>query len=350
MSPLPLPPLPERPTVSVLVSCYNYARYVAEAVQSVLDQTYASVETIVVDDGSTDGSREILRRIATHNASVRVVEQENHGQAAAMTAAWELCAGDILCFLDADDRFEPDKCARVVQAFREAPHAGFLSHTYTVVDAEGAPVRIERSLPQAGWVAEAVLARGGGLAGLPPTSALVLRRPVADALFPLPSSLRIAADGVIQRVAPLLTEVVAEARPLMRYRIHGANHFVGLAHSVTGREREFETQQALYAHQRKYLARAHGAGVASRLAPLDADPGWCAMQAHHLIMSGASDVEIRQALDAVVAHPSNRSGRRGAVYRLAAALPSPLVRPLWRAAFSDGPHKRLLHALRRVFD
>lgn len=350
MSPLPLSPLPERPTVSVLVSCYNYADYVTEAVQSVLNQTYDPVETIVVEDGSIDGSREVLRTIAAAHPTVRLIEQANAGQAAAMNAAWEAAEGDIVCFLDADDAFEPDKCARVVEAFRAAPRAGFLAHTYTVVSGDGRPVRIARGLPAPGWIAPRVLAEGGAVTGVPPTSALALRRPVAEMLFPLPRSLRIAADGVIQRVAPLLTEVATVARPLMRYRVHGANHYAGLAGSAEGRERELDTQRTLYGHQHEYLARWHGTEVASRLAPLDADPNWRLMKAHHLILGGAAGADVRRALASVVAHPSNRSGRWAPVYRLAAALPPALARVVWRVAFSDGPHKRLLHALRRAPD
>jgi glycosyltransferase involved in cell wall biosynthesis len=88
------------PLVTVLITNHNYGRYLRQAVDSALQQTYPRVEVLIVDDGSTDDSRTI---IASYGDKLRAVYQDNGGQAKAVNAALPLVAGDILFVLDADD-------------------------------------------------------------------------------------------------------------------------------------------------------------------------------------------------------------------------------------------------------
>jgi glycosyltransferase involved in cell wall biosynthesis len=94
-----------RTFVSILVPCFNAAPYITAAVQSALDQTWPDKEIIVVDDGSTDGSGEILDRLQVHG--VKVVHQQNRGQCAAANRAFRESRGDYIKFLDADDILAP---------------------------------------------------------------------------------------------------------------------------------------------------------------------------------------------------------------------------------------------------
>jgi glycosyltransferase involved in cell wall biosynthesis len=105
------------PLVSVIIPVYNGERYLAEAVQSVLAQTYAPVEIIVVDDGSTDGTADV----AKHFAPVQYVRQANSGVSAARNRGLELARGEFLAFLDADDLWVADKLARQTEAFTTDP-------------------------------------------------------------------------------------------------------------------------------------------------------------------------------------------------------------------------------------
>jgi glycosyltransferase involved in cell wall biosynthesis len=98
----------KRPLVSVLIGVYNGAPYLQEAIESALTQTYEPLEVVVVDDGSTDGSGDIARSFR----EVRYERQERAGNGAARNAAVRLAAGGLLAFLDADDRFVPDKLVR----------------------------------------------------------------------------------------------------------------------------------------------------------------------------------------------------------------------------------------------
>ncbi|MDP2057994.1 MAG: glycosyltransferase family A protein, partial [Thiobacillus sp.] len=95
--------------ISVVMPCYNAAPYVEEAIESVLGQGYPQVELIVVDDGSTDGSTEILQRLATdHSARITLIYQNRAGPFAARNRALAHANGNYIAFLDADDTWHPD--------------------------------------------------------------------------------------------------------------------------------------------------------------------------------------------------------------------------------------------------
>ena len=102
-----------QPLVSVTIPVYNCERYLGEAIESALAQTYRPIEVIVVDDGSTDASAEVAKR---YSPPVRYVLQANSGIGAARNRGAELAHGTLLAFLDADDRWPVYKLARQVKA------------------------------------------------------------------------------------------------------------------------------------------------------------------------------------------------------------------------------------------
>ncbi|MEW5860883.1 MAG: glycosyltransferase family 2 protein, partial [Cyanobacteriota bacterium] len=103
----------------------------SEAIDSVLNQTYPHIEVIVVDDGSTDNSREV---IASYQDKIIPVLKENGGQASAFNAGVAATTGDIICFLDADDIALPEKVAEMVDVFRKHPDIGWCFHTLKITD------------------------------------------------------------------------------------------------------------------------------------------------------------------------------------------------------------------------
>ncbi|VXD24263.1 glycosyltransferase family 2 protein [Planktothrix paucivesiculata] len=105
--------------VSVIIPVYNCEKYLAEAIESVLAQTYQPLEIIVVDDGSTDGSAEIAKRFGT---TVQYCFQANSGTAAARNRGIELAKGDFFAFLDADDFWVEDKLTNQMAAFTNNPN------------------------------------------------------------------------------------------------------------------------------------------------------------------------------------------------------------------------------------
>ncbi len=106
------------PLVTVIIGVYNAERYLAEAIESVLEQTHPRIELIVVDDGSTDRSGQIA---GGYGDPVRCIRQENGGMAAARNRAIPEARGSYLSFLDADDRFPPDKLRSQLAVFEARP-------------------------------------------------------------------------------------------------------------------------------------------------------------------------------------------------------------------------------------
>src|SRR5256714_4033410 len=105
-------------SVSVMIGVYNGPPYLPEAIESVLAQTHPASELIVVDDGSEDESGAIAE---SYGPPVRCIRQENGGMAAARNTAVREATGDYFAFLDADDRFRPDKLERQLAAFEDDP-------------------------------------------------------------------------------------------------------------------------------------------------------------------------------------------------------------------------------------
>lgn len=117
------------PLVSVIIPTYNRAVMTVEAIQSVLSQTYTNFEIIVVDDGSTDNTRDVVAQI--DDKRLRYIYQDNARQAAARNHGIEVSKGDYVAFLDSDDLFFPEKLAQQVQYLVEHPQVGLLYSGYT---------------------------------------------------------------------------------------------------------------------------------------------------------------------------------------------------------------------------
>ena len=218
------------PLVSILINNYNYARFLGAAIDSALEQTYPKVEVIVVDDGSTDGSREI---IASYGNRIIAVLKENGGQGSAFNAGVAASRGDILCFLDADDFFYADKVSHVVEAFRQRglnSRPMMMHHLLTPIDAKG-----EGSRGPRGEIHDSPLNRYSFAeqhrfvwyeAG--PTTTISINRALAHRLFPIPErGVRISGDDFIVCGASLIGEVYSIGKKLGSYRIYGDNNWHG---------------------------------------------------------------------------------------------------------------------------
>jgi glycosyltransferase involved in cell wall biosynthesis len=133
------------PLVSVVIPTYNRADLLRQAIDSVLAQTYRPLELVVVDDGSTDGTPELLRSYGERLVAIR---QRNQGGTAARNAGTQRARGAFLNWLDHDDLMRPDKIARQMQVFRAQPALGLVHCGYDKIDAEGQVLERLVGLPE----------------------------------------------------------------------------------------------------------------------------------------------------------------------------------------------------------
>jgi hypothetical protein len=233
----------ECPLVTILINNYNYARFLPQAIDSALRQTWKATEVVVVDDGSTDHSAEVIRR---YGNSVLPVLQANGGQAAALNAGFAASHGEILCFLDADDVFSAHKLAYIARAWQSHGRPGLLYHQLHFIN--GAGQRIGRRWPSSMLAGElsTVVAHSGGWWPVPTTSALCVSREFLRRISPIPvQPFRLCADAYIAGLAPFLTSITGIRRPLASYRIHGENCFnrgIGTRENYLRRAARYETE------------------------------------------------------------------------------------------------------------
>jgi glycosyltransferase involved in cell wall biosynthesis len=109
-------------SVSVIIPAYNSAPYLQECIESVLNQTFKNLEIIVVDDGSTDDTPDILNK---YSDTITWIRQENAGPSAARNRGLEIAKGKYLCFLDADDRYKPIRLEKLVTFLEDHPDLGY---------------------------------------------------------------------------------------------------------------------------------------------------------------------------------------------------------------------------------
>ena len=128
---------PDAPLVSIIIPCYNQARYLAEAINSALAQTHSHIQVVVVDDGSVDSTAEV----ASHYPEVRLVRQRNQGVSQARNVGLYQSSGDYVIFLDADDRLARTAVESHLCCFAEHPEAGFVVGNIDLISRDGSYLR-----------------------------------------------------------------------------------------------------------------------------------------------------------------------------------------------------------------
>jgi FkbM family methyltransferase len=210
-----------RPLVTALINTYNYGRYLPFAINSVLNQTYPNIEIIVVDDGSTDHTREVL---AQYEGRVRAIRTENGGQGHAFNVGISHTRGDLLMLLDADDTWLPEKVEHMVEFAAKRPEAAMLYHRFQNIDRHGR--EYGSPLPPAlinGNFRSRYL-RAGGHWWTPITSVVTLRTEHIRRALPLPTyAVREGADTVVTDYCALTSEIASCEDVLTLRRLHGAN-------------------------------------------------------------------------------------------------------------------------------
>jgi glycosyltransferase involved in cell wall biosynthesis len=237
-----------RPLVSVVIPAYNSERYLGEAIESALGQTYAPVETIVVDDGSSDGSAEIARRYA----GVTLIEQENRGPSAARNRGFAASRGELIAFHDSDDVMTPDKLTVQVGHMLENPGVGCVLAEQELIVEEGAELPF---WAEGSKVKTVMPPRPPELKDEPMVHpmTMVVRRETFELVGDFDESMRPAEDfDWMLRASEEGIEIARLSEVLLRRRVHPHSLTQDAAASRTGLFRAFK------ARIERHRARAAG--------------------------------------------------------------------------------------------
>lgn len=217
---IPPPPRAAGPAITIVVTNYDYEAYVGRAIASALAQTYAPVDVVVVDDGSRDGSLEVIR-----GYPVTLVAKDNGGQTSAGIAAVPHIGGDLVIFLDADDTLYPDACARFAAAY--APDISLIVGGLDKVDTGGRIVGAYPDRPLLASGHRAHVLKHGFIPACPSSgnafAAAHVRRMFEIAARDPRRLGRNGIDGYLLMSAPFFGRVVGIPGPLGSYLVHGAN-------------------------------------------------------------------------------------------------------------------------------
>jgi glycosyltransferase involved in cell wall biosynthesis len=219
---------PGTPRVSVVIPCYNAARYICATIETVFAQGEQDIEVIVVDDGSNDRSVELVR---AGFPSVRVVEQANQGVAAARNHGVRMAAGEWIAFLDADDIWLPGKLAAQFAQLEAAAGCRMIYTAWKVWPSD-AP------RPDQACLAELAASAGDGARWQGPsgwiypellldcvvwTSTVLAHRSLFDEIGVFDTTLRVGEDYDLWLRASRVTPILRVAHPYALYRIHPAS-------------------------------------------------------------------------------------------------------------------------------
>lgn len=201
-------------TVSIVIPCYNAARFIGEAVGSACAQTGADVEVIVVDDGSTDGSARAVARWP----QVRIVRQRNAGLASARNAGAKVSRGPLLIFLDADDRLRPSAAAAAVAAFARQPDAALAFGRCELMAEDGTPMPTPLPRVDGGFYAELLRHNYIWMPGM-----AAVRRDAFDAIGGFDPRVNPSADYDLYLRLARQWPVVAHGDVVADYRQHASS-------------------------------------------------------------------------------------------------------------------------------
>jgi glycosyltransferase involved in cell wall biosynthesis len=204
------------PEVSVVIPTYNAARFLPQAIGSVLGQTYRDLEVVVVDNDSTDETPELM---AGYGAPVRYFRQDNRGPAGSRNRGLAESRGRWVAFLDADDAWLPEKLARQMEALRGSPSHRACYTAFTFTDQDLSPLSTQRSHRQ-GTALEDLLTLGNVI-GTPST--VLFERRLHEEVGGFDPALSYGADWDLWIRLARRTEFLYVDEPLVQYRQHGGN-------------------------------------------------------------------------------------------------------------------------------
>ena len=226
------------PRVSVVMSVYNGERYLRKAVESILNQTFANFEFIIINDGSTDSTGVMLRRYEEADERVRVYSQENLGLIASLNKGCRLARGEYIARMDADDVSLPERLAKQGRYMEEHPEIGVLGTWVEFIDESG-ETRGDWCMPTLPSLLGWSLIFGNCLAH----PAVIMRSEMVERLgYYQPEALHVEDYDLWTR-ASFLTRIANLSEILLKYRIWERS--VSLQHTQRQQENDLRVMRAM---------------------------------------------------------------------------------------------------------
>lgn len=210
--------LAKRPPASVIIPAYNYGPFIAQALDAALAQEGWSLQLIVVDDGSTDNTAQV---VASYGAAVEYVRLQNSGVAVARNVGLDRAKGELICFLDADDVWFPDKLTTQWEALQRSPGAGLVFSDAIRIRKDGTHIDLySEKVPQyGGWVFDKIMRRN-----FIQTSMVMMPRDVLESVGGFDEALPAWEDIDLWCRVAARYPFAYVPRPLEYYRMHGGFH------------------------------------------------------------------------------------------------------------------------------
>jgi glycosyltransferase involved in cell wall biosynthesis len=202
---------------TIIITCYNYERYVSDSILSAKSQTYQNVQIIAVNAGSTDNSRQVIELFE----GVTLIDAPKGSHAIACNAGFARAEGEVIIFLDADDLLTPDACQKIATAWSRT--TAKTQYNLQIIDKIGKRLNRTVSTFPKKYCASSIRNSfiEGGTYIWPPTSGNAYAKTYLNSAFPLLANL--PPDGQLNTVAPLFGEVQVINENLGCYRLHDSN-------------------------------------------------------------------------------------------------------------------------------
>ncbi|WP_449410301.1 glycosyltransferase family 2 protein [Methylobacterium komagatae] len=233
------------PFISIIITCYNYEKYIRECIESALAQDYSHFEILVVNDGSTDRSLEV---ISEYSDKVTIVSTPNQGFIKTCLLGLSKSRGTHIIFLDADDKLRPNLLSRAME-YLKRPEVSKVQVMMQPIDEEGAEIRepfpnLDKNIAQ-DYFRKCVIKNGCYLT--PPTSGNIYRRDVYENVGDI--SYDFGIDGVAYLFAAFCGDVIHISEVLAYYRVHGSNMSSQKGLSADG----FQRNADIFVHRMRHL-------------------------------------------------------------------------------------------------
>ncbi|HEX8981094.1 MAG TPA: glycosyltransferase [Parasulfuritortus sp.] len=242
--------------ISVLMPVFNGEKYIAQAVESILDQTFTDFELILIDDGSRDGTLPILQSFAARDARIRLVSRENRGLVVSLNEMLQMAQGEFIARMDADDIALPDRFAWQVQFLREHPETVCLGGAFQLID-EADRLLATLSPPSSNDdIQQSILAGHGAICH--PTA--MMRRDALIKVGGYDAAYYPAEDVNLWLRLGEVGELANLESPVLKYRLHGNS----ISEQAGNKQREATRRACEAAWQRRNIEGVFMAGGAWR--------------------------------------------------------------------------------------